>query len=44
MCLSTFYRYVEMGVFGDIIGLDLPKKVRFKPRREACRRDPDSQA
>lgn len=31
--LSTFYRYVEIGVFSDIIGLDLPKKVRFKPRK-----------
>lgn len=38
--LSTFYRYVEMGVFGDIIGLDLPKKVRFKPRRRRADETP----
>ena len=37
---STFYRYVEMGVFGDIIGLDLPKKVRFKPRRRRADETP----
>lgn len=37
---STFYRYAEMGVFGDIIGLDLPKKVRFKPRRRRADETP----
>lgn len=31
--LSTSCRYVEMGVFDDIIGLDFPKKVKFRPRR-----------
>ena len=40
VCLSTFYRYVEMGVFGDIIGLDLPKKVRFKPRKRRADETP----
>ena len=32
--LSTFYRYMEIGVFSDMISLDLPKKVKFKPRRK----------
>lgn len=30
--LSTFYRYINMGLFSDISGPDLPKKVRMKPR------------
>ena len=38
--LSTFYRYVEIGVFSDIIGLDLPKKVRFKPRKRRADETP----
>ena len=31
----TFYRYVEQGVFEDILNIDLPKKVKFKVRKYA---------
>ena len=31
----TFYRYVEMGVFEEILNIDLPRKVRFKVRKYA---------
>ncbi|WP_303201874.1 IS30 family transposase [Raoultibacter timonensis] len=31
--LRTFYNYVELGVFGSIVNLDLPKKVVFKVRK-----------
>lgn len=30
---STFYRYVDMGVF-SLTNLDLPKKVKYKPRKK----------
>lgn len=29
----TFYRYVAMGAFEDILNIDLPKKVRYKVRK-----------
>ena len=32
--LSTFYRYIDLGLFSDISGPDLPKKVRLKPRKK----------
>ena len=33
--LRTFYSYVERGVFEGIVGLHLPKKVKFKVRKKA---------
>jgi IS30 family transposase len=35
----TFYRYVEMGVFEDILNINLPRKVRFKVRKYARKAD-----
>lgn len=32
--LSTFYRYIALGLFKDISGPDLPRKVRMKPRKK----------
>lgn len=32
--LRTFYNYVEMGVFEDIVNLDLPRQVTFRPRKK----------
>lgn len=32
---STFYRYIDLGVF-SLINLDLPKKVKYKTRKKKC--------
>ena len=34
----TLYRYAEAGIFG-LANIDLPRKVRYKPRRKAPRTD-----
>lgn len=37
MCCSwrTFYDYVEAGIIDDIRNIDLPRKVRFRPRKKS---------
>lgn len=35
----NFYRLVENGTIGDVTSLDLPRKVRYKPRSKGGKRD-----
>lgn len=39
VCVRSFYNYIERGVMG-LANIELPKKVKYAPRKKRCANDP----